>query len=111
MSQDQQTYARATTASLIGLTCQLLLTLLLGVLGVYAESKAMIAGAFYLMCVGLAYLLVNVWPWAYVQLGFSLGEAVLMSVGVLSIHHFIVDAYIWKLKPGDSNRQVVASTV
>ncbi len=49
MSQDQQTYNRATTASLIGFATQLLLTLLLGILGVYAGSKAVIAGAFYLI--------------------------------------------------------------
>ena len=49
MSQDQLTYTRATTASLIGFATQLLLTLLLGVLGVYAGSKALIAGTFYLV--------------------------------------------------------------
>ncbi|MFN3167368.1 MAG: SPFH domain-containing protein [Phycisphaeraceae bacterium] len=49
MSQDQQTYARATTASLIGFVTQLLLTVLVGVLGAYAGSKAVIAAAFYLV--------------------------------------------------------------
>ncbi len=48
MSQDQQTYTRATTAALIGFVTQLLLTLLLGILGLYAGSKALIAGTFYL---------------------------------------------------------------
>jgi len=49
MSQDQQTYTRATTASLIGFATQLLLTVMLGVLGAYAGSKAIIAGTFYLV--------------------------------------------------------------
>ena len=44
MSQDQLTYTRATTASLIGLSMQFVLALLLIILGLYAESKAVPAG-------------------------------------------------------------------
>jgi len=47
MSQDQLTYTRATTASLIGLSMQFVLALLLIILGLYAESKAVLAAAFY----------------------------------------------------------------
>ncbi|MGB1126027.1 MAG: SPFH domain-containing protein [Phycisphaeraceae bacterium] len=47
MSQDQLTYTRATTASLIGLAMQFVLVLLLVILGLYAESKAVLAAAFY----------------------------------------------------------------
>lgn len=47
MSQDQLTYTRATTASLIGLAMQFVLVLLLIILGLYAESKAVLAAAFY----------------------------------------------------------------
>jgi regulator of protease activity HflC (stomatin/prohibitin superfamily) len=47
MSQDQLTYTRATTASLIGLSMQFVLALLLVILGLYAESKAVLAAAFY----------------------------------------------------------------
>ncbi|MFK7787918.1 MAG: SPFH domain-containing protein [Phycisphaeraceae bacterium] len=47
MSQDQLTYTRATTASLIGLAMQFVLALLLVILGLYAESKAVLAAAFY----------------------------------------------------------------
>lgn len=47
MSQDQLTYTRATTASLIGLAMQFVLALLLIILGLYAESKAVLAAAFY----------------------------------------------------------------
>jgi len=49
MSQDQRTYTRATIASLIGLGTQFLLFLLLLILGLYTESKAVLAGAFYLV--------------------------------------------------------------
>lgn len=47
MSQDQLTYTRATTASLIGLSMQFVLALLLVILGLYTESKAVLAAAFY----------------------------------------------------------------
>lgn len=47
MSQDQLTYTRATTASLIGLSMQFVLALMLIILGLYAESKAVLAAAFY----------------------------------------------------------------
>ncbi|MBX2851820.1 MAG: hypothetical protein KTR15_08760 [Phycisphaeraceae bacterium] len=47
MSQDQLTYTRASTASLIGLAMQFVLALLLIILGLYAESKAVLAAAFY----------------------------------------------------------------
>jgi regulator of protease activity HflC (stomatin/prohibitin superfamily) len=47
MSQDQLTYTRASTASLIGLAMQFVLALLLIILGLYAESKAVLAVAFY----------------------------------------------------------------
>lgn len=49
MSQDQLTYSRASTASLIGLATQFLLTVLIAILGFYAGSKGLIAGAFYLI--------------------------------------------------------------
>lgn len=48
MSQDQRTYTRATTAATIGIVTQLLLFLMLLILGLYASSKAILAGAFYL---------------------------------------------------------------
>lgn len=48
MIQDQHTYTRANTAAAIGLATQLLLFLLLLILGLYAESKAILAGASYL---------------------------------------------------------------
>jgi hypothetical protein len=65
---------------------------------------------FYAASVLLGYGLANCWPQAYILLGFGPAESVLLVIAVINIHHFIVDAYIWKLKPGDSNRQVVAAT-
>ena len=57
----------------------------------------------------LGYGLFNCWPQGYMLLGFGPAESVLLVIAAINIHHFIVDAYIWKLKPGDSNRQVIAS--
>lgn len=64
---------------------------------------------FHALCVGLAWALFSVWPFAYVLLGFGLLESVLLTVATINVHHFIVDAYIWRLR-GDSNYKVVAST-
>ena len=47
MSQDQQTYTRATTAALLGFATQLLLFLLVLIVGLYTDSKAVLATAFF----------------------------------------------------------------
>lgn len=65
---------------------------------------------FYGMCLGLAWALFAVWPYAYVLAGFGLAESALLTVAAINIHHFVVDAYIWRLR-GDSNYRVVTSAV
>ena len=67
------------------------------------------AFAFYAISLLLGDGLFSCWPQAYMLFGFGPAESVLLVIAVVNIHHFIVDAYIWKLKPGDSNRQVVAT--
>ena len=62
---------------------------------------------FYLMSLALGYGLFNCWPQAYMLAGFGPAESLLMVVAAINIHHFIVDAYIWRLHKGDSNRTVV----
>lgn len=64
---------------------------------------------FYGACVLLAYLLFNVWPYAFVAMGFGMGESVLLVIAIINIHHFIVDAYIWRLRR-DPNYRVVTDT-
>ena len=44
---------------------------------------------------------------AYIMMGFCAGASYFLVVAAINIHHFIVDAYIWKLRPGDSNRRLV----
>ena len=64
---------------------------------------------FYTVCLALAYGMFNCLPQAYVLAGFSLSESLLLVAAAINIHHFIVDAYIWRLAPRDSNRTVVDS--
>jgi len=66
------------------------------------------AAGFYARCLGLGYLLFQVWPHAFVLAGFSYAESLLMVVSVINIHHFIVDAFIWRLRR-DPSYAAVAS--
>jgi hypothetical protein len=61
---------------------------------------------FYAVCLGLGYLLFQVWPWAGVLVGFGYAESVIVSAAVVNIHHFVVDGYIWRLR-GDRNYATV----
>ena len=62
----------------------------------------------YAMCVGLGYLLFQCWPRAYMLMGFGRVEAGFMVIAVINIHHFIVDAYIWRIRR-DRNYETVMS--
>jgi len=64
---------------------------------------------FYAISLGLAYALFLVLPRAYVALGYGPVESVLVVVAAINIHHFIVDAYIWRLRKADPNRSIVDS--
>jgi hypothetical protein len=55
----------------------------------------------YGVCVVGGYLLHQLWPLAYVGVGFGMVEATLMSAAILNIHHFVVDAFVWRLR-GDT---------
>ena len=59
----------------------------------------------------LGYALFSCLPLAYVYAGFGKVESVLLVVAAINIHHFIVDAYIWRLRKDRSNRRVVESGV
>ena len=61
---------------------------------------------FYGTCVALGYGLFQCWPYAYRLAGFGMVESLLMVIGVINIHHFVVDAYIWRLRR-DRNYQTV----
>jgi hypothetical protein len=55
----------------------------------------------------LGYALFVLMPLAGKWAGFQYYDARLVVVALVNIHHFIVDAYIWRLGRGDSNRAIV----
>jgi hypothetical protein len=46
-------------------------------------------------------------PLGYTFAGVGLVEGTLLVAATVNVHHFIVDAYIWRLGQDDTNRQVV----
>ena len=56
------------------------------------------AASFYGKCLVLGYLLFNCWPYIFVWFGASYAESALLVAATINIHHFIVDAYIWRLR-------------
>jgi hypothetical protein len=54
--------------------------------------------AFYLGCVALGYALFQCWPRAAVAAGFGVVESTFLVVAIVNVHHFVVDAYIWRLR-------------
>ena len=67
------------------------------------------AAGFYAWCVALGFALFYLWPRAYVLAGFSYAQSYLLVVSVINIHHFIVDAYIWRLRRDPSYAAVAAA--
>jgi hypothetical protein len=63
---------------------------------------------FYLLSVVLAYCLFHAWPVAYVLAGFGWAEAMFLTTAVLSLHHVVVDAYVWRLRRDRTNGVVAA---
>jgi hypothetical protein len=57
----------------------------------------------------LGYGLFILLPAAYRLAGLEYSDARLVSIAIVNIHHFVVDAYIWRLGTGDSNRKIVES--
>lgn len=66
------------------------------------------AAGFYLVCLALGYLLFQAWPQFFVLLGFPFAESMLLVIALVNIHHFVVDAFIWRLRR-DPNYAVVAA--
>ena len=66
--------------------------------------------SFYSSSALLGYGLFSCLPWGFFMTGFGMVESAFMCVIAINIHHFIVDAYIWRLKKGDGNRVIVEST-
>jgi hypothetical protein len=65
------------------------------------------AALFYGACVVLAWVLFVLWPDTYVGAGFDPALTPQLTIAVINIHHFIVDAYIWRLRKDPNYRTVV----
>jgi len=64
---------------------------------------------FYGACFLLGYGLFRWFPYVYIFAGFTPVASVMYTVAMINVHHFIVDAFIWRLKKSDSNRGIVDS--
>jgi hypothetical protein len=69
------------------------------------------AGVFYGASVALAYLLFVVWPDTYVALGYQEMLTSQLVVAFINVHHFVVDAYVWRLRRDPNYRTVVEAPV
>lgn len=56
------------------------------------------AARFYAICLVLGYGLFYCWPYAFVWAGAGLAESMLLVTATVNIHHFVVDAFIWRLR-------------
>jgi hypothetical protein len=63
-------------------------------------------GASLLLGYGLFYCL----PWGFTAAGFGLLQSVALVVAAINIHHFVVDAFIWRLRPGGANRRITEAS-
>ena len=70
-----------------------------------------LTGTFYGASVALAYVLFVAWPDAYVALGYDVRLTPQLVVAVINIHHFVVDAYVWRLRRDPNYRTVVDGAV
>jgi len=66
---------------------------------------------FYAASLALGAVLFHVLPRGYIAVGFRPVESMMLVVAAINIHHFIVDAFIWRLKKTDNNRAIVDSGV
>lgn len=54
----------------------------------------------------LGYALFEVWPYAFVAAGFTLGQSSMACTAVINLHHFVVDRAVWRVRR-DSNLRIV----
>ena len=65
------------------------------------------AAGFYVGCVVLGYALFDVWPYAYAWAGYDMKKSALLVTAAINVHHFVVDAYIWRLRRDPNYANVV----
>jgi hypothetical protein len=75
--------------------------------GATARGPVFHAVVFYAANVAIGYALFELWPHLYALAGLNLQKSVLLVAAVINVHHFVVDAYIWKLRRDPNYRTVV----
>jgi len=75
------------------------------------KKKWMVSVRFYLISLGLGFVLFHCLPRAFVSFGFGYTESVLLCAAMINIHHFIVDGFIWKFRRDSKQRKLVESNV
>lgn len=65
------------------------------------------AVVFYGVNIALGYALFELWPHLYALAGLNLQKSILLVAAVVNVHHFVVDAYIWRLRRDPNYRTVV----
>jgi len=65
---------------------------------------------FYAMSLALAYGLFYCLPMGYRLAGFGVTESMFLVVTVINLHHFIVDAFIWRVARDSKNRRIVEAS-
>jgi hypothetical protein len=64
---------------------------------------------FYGANVVVGYALFELWPQLYGLAGYNVDKSILLVAAIVNVHHFLVDAYIWRL-PRDPNYRTVVDT-
>jgi len=62
---------------------------------------------FYGANLAVGYALFELWPHAYALAGYNLQKSILLVAAVVNVHHFLVDAYIWRLRRDPNYKTVV----
>jgi hypothetical protein len=65
------------------------------------------ATTFYVGCLALGYALFEMWPYAYAWAGYDFKKSAILVTAAINIHHFVVDAYIWRLRRDPNYANVV----
>ena len=64
----------------------------------------------YVVCLALGYALFQCWPRAYELAGFGMVETTFLVIAMINIHHFIVDAFIWRIRKDPNYKTVIAES-
>jgi hypothetical protein len=70
------------------------------------KQQVFVGTTFYVAAASIGYALFRLWGYSFQAAGFGYAESSAIIVASLNIYHFIVDAYVWKLR-GDSNEAVL----